>query len=79
MASSKSIFLSATRNDPDCQRIQRIVLAASGPEPIRKSQEVFFVDCIEHLHHGALNDLVLECGDAQWTLPPIGFWYISPP
>jgi len=52
------------RGDPDCQRVQRIVLSASGPEPVRKSQEVYFVDGIEHLHDGALNDLVLQRRDA---------------
>jgi hypothetical protein len=67
------------RGDPDCQRVQRIVLSASGPEPIRKPQEVYFVDGIEHLHDGALNDLVLQRGDAQRTLSSIRFCNISSP
>jgi len=29
--------------DPDHQRVQRIVLAALGPEPVRKPEEVFLV------------------------------------
>jgi hypothetical protein len=67
------------RRDPDCQRVQRIVLSASGAEPVRKSLEVFFVDGIEHLHDGALNDLIPQRGDAQWTLSSIRFWNISSP
>jgi hypothetical protein len=54
------------------------VLAASGPETIRKAQIVVLIDGIEHLPHGALDDLVFKGGDAQWTLPPIGFRNISP-
>jgi hypothetical protein len=45
-----------------------------GRNPVRKSQEVFLVDCVEHLHHSALNDLVLQCGDPQLALAPIGFF-----
>ena len=32
-----------------------IVLTASRSEPIREPQENLFVDCIQHLHHSALN------------------------
>jgi hypothetical protein len=32
--------------DPDYQRIQRIMLAAFGSEPIRETEEVFLVDCV---------------------------------
>ena len=53
--------------DTDGQRVQRIVLSASGPEPIRKAQEIFLVDGVEHLHHSPLNDLVLQRGDPQGT------------
>ncbi|RZU38971.1 hypothetical protein BDD14_0289 [Edaphobacter modestus] len=67
------------RSDPDCQRVQCIMLSASGSESVRKSQEVCFVDCVEYLRYGALNDLILQCGDPQRALPPIGFRNVSPP
>src|SRR5450631_1100833 len=57
------------------QRVQRLMRAATGPEPIRKAFEVNLIDLIEDRHHGLLNDFVLQCRDAQWTLPPIGLRY----
>jgi site-specific DNA recombinase len=60
------------------QRVQRIVLAAPRPKPIRESQKVLFVDCIEHRHHCLLHNLVLQRGDPQWPLPAIGFWDVCP-
>ena len=54
------------------------MLTASRSEPIREPEEVFFVDCVEHLHHCTLNDLIFQCGDPQRALPPIGFWYVTP-
>ena len=30
--------------DPDNKRVQRIVLAAFGSEPVRESEEIFLVD-----------------------------------
>src|SRR6266550_5093466 len=53
------------------QRVQRLMRAASGPEPVRKAFEVDLVDLIESRHHGLLNDFVLQCSDAQRTLLPV--------
>jgi hypothetical protein len=64
--------------NPDRQSVQRIVLTASRSEPVREPQEIFFVDCIQHLHHSALNDLIFQRGDPQRALPPIGFWDVAP-
>ena len=64
--------------NPDSQSVQRIVLTASRSKPVREPQEVFFVDCIQHLHHSALNDLIFQRGDPQRALPPIGFWDVAP-
>jgi predicted P-loop ATPase/GTPase len=51
--------------DPDRERVQRIVRAASGSEPVREPDEVRLVDRVEHLHDGTLEDLVLQRRDAK--------------
>ena len=55
------------------ERVQRVVLTASGSKPIRESQKVLFVNRVEDRHDGMLNDFVLQGGDAQRTLSPIRF------
>jgi len=65
--------------NPDGQSVQRIMLTASWSESVREPEEIFFVDCVQHLHHGALNDLIFQRGDPQRALPPIRFWDVSPP
>src|SRR5207244_12762636 len=52
-------------------RVQRIVLAAPGPEPIREAEEVRLVDAAQHPDDGALGNLVLQAGDAERPLPPV--------
>jgi hypothetical protein len=47
------------RLDSHRQRIQRLMRAASGSEPIRKAFEVHLVNLIEDGHHSLLNNLVL--------------------
>ncbi len=64
--------------DPDSERVERIVGATAGSEPVREPEEVFLVDRVQHLDHRALDDLVLQRGDAEWTLPPVGLWYVVP-
>jgi hypothetical protein len=64
--------------NPDSQGVQRIVLTASRSEPVREPEEVFFVDCVQHLHHSTLNDLIFQRGDPQRALPPIRFWDVPP-
>ena len=63
--------------DAHCQRVQRLMRAATGPEPVRKAFEVDLVDLVENRHHSLLNDFVLQCCDAQRTLPPVGLRYID--
>ena len=52
------------RLDSVRERIQRVVLAASGSEPVTKSQELRLVDRREEGDHGCLDDLVLDGSDA---------------
>src|SRR5579863_9556442 len=58
--------------DPHSQRIERLMRAATGPEPIRKAFEVHLIDLVEYGHHGLLNNFVLQRRNAQRTLPPVG-------
>src|SRR5450755_4141362 len=57
------------------QRVQRLMRAATGPEPVREAFEVDLIDLVEDRHHGLLNDFVFQCRDAQWTLPPVSLRY----
>ncbi len=58
--------------EPDEERVQRIVLATSRPEPIGEAQEVVLVDGVQHLDRRSLDDLVLQRGDSERSLPPVG-------
>src|ERR1700676_110695 len=64
--------------DPNRQRIQRIMRAAPGPEPVGETEKVLLVYGVQHLHHRPLDDLVLQRGDAQRALPPVRFRYVHP-
>jgi hypothetical protein len=55
------------------------VLAAPRPEPVREPDEVRLVNRVEHFHHRALDDFVLDRRDSQWPLPPIRFGDELPP
>ncbi|KMY28612.1 hypothetical protein AA993_22495 [Pseudomonas putida] len=63
----------------DRQRIQRIVLATSRPKPIRETQKVLFINRIQNGNDCLLYDLVLQRGNAQRTLPAVGFGNVDPP
>ena len=46
------------------ERIQRMMRAASGSEPIGEAEEVLLVDGVEHLDDGSLEEFVFQCGNA---------------
>src|SRR5262245_29197662 len=52
---------------------------AIRPEPVGKALEVDLVYLIEDRHHSLLNDFILQCRDAQWTLPPISLRNVDSP
>jgi hypothetical protein len=65
--------------DPERERIQRLMRAATRPEPIRKAKEVRLIDGVQHFDHRPLEDLVLQRSDPERPLPPVGLRYEHPP
>src|ERR1700722_2291408 len=49
------------------------------PESVAEAEEVFLVDRIQHVGHGALNDLVLQRRHRQRPLAAVRFGYVNPP
>src|SRR5216684_2688191 len=60
------------RQQSRVQRIQRLMLAAPRPEPVRKAEKIRFVDGIQHLDRRALDDFVFQRRDSERSLPPVG-------
>ena len=60
--------------DAHRQRVQRLMRAATGTEPVREALEVDLIYLVEDRHHGLLNDFVLQRRDAQRTLPSVSLW-----
>jgi hypothetical protein len=65
--------------DPDHQRIQRIVLAAPGSEPVREPQEIFLINLAQYGGGCSLDDLVLERRHGERALPAVGLRYVTTP
>src|SRR5206468_11159578 len=61
----------ASRFDPDRQRIQRVVRAASRAKPVRDAEKVLFVNRAQHVDDGTLDDFVFQRGNAERPLPPV--------
>src|SRR5262249_9155430 len=57
--------------DADVERIQRVMLVAARPESVGEAKEVLLIDAVQDRHEGALNHLVLERGDPQWSLSSV--------
>jgi hypothetical protein len=67
------------RLDRGRERIQRMMLAAPRPKPIRESEEILLVDRVHHLDHRALDDLVLHRRDAKRSLSTVGLGDVRSP
>ena len=65
--------------DRDRERIQRIMLRAPRPEPVREPEKVLLVYGVQHLDHRPLQDLVLQPGDTERPKPPVRLRYEHPP
>ena len=53
------------------QGVQRIVLAASGAEPMGEPGEIRFVDGVRHSHRRPLDDLVFQSGNTEGAQAPV--------
>jgi hypothetical protein len=60
------------------QRIQRLMLAASRTKSIREAEEVLLIDMVEDGDHCMLDDLVLQGGDPERTLPSVALLDVDP-
>jgi hypothetical protein len=58
------------------QCVQRLMLAAPWPKPIRETAKVHLVNGVQHLDHGTLDNLVLERRNAERPLPPVRLRYV---
>ena len=58
------------RSDPNRQRIQRLVRTTSRSKSIGESQKVLFVDRVQHLDRGTLDDLIFQRRNPEWAKPP---------
>jgi hypothetical protein len=58
--------------------IQRVVLVSSRSETIGEAQEVHLVDLVEHRDDRQLDDLILQGGDAERSLSPVGLCNVGP-
>ena len=59
-----------------CERIQRIVLAAPGSEPVAEPQELRLVDRREDCNHRCLDDFVFQGSNAERPLFAIRLGYV---
>jgi len=55
------------------------MLVPAWTEPVGEAQEVFFVDMVKDRHHGLLDNLVLQCRDAQRPEFAIRLGNVGPP
>jgi len=60
-------------HDPDCERVQRIMRAASGSKTVREAEKIRLVNRVEHLDDRTLDKLVLQRGDPEWPQTAIRF------
>jgi hypothetical protein len=64
---------------PDHQGIQRIVLAAPGPETVREPEQDFLIELVQYGGGCNLHNLVIKRRHGERSLPSVGFRYIPTP
>src|SRR5437763_13707982 len=67
-----------SRQQTRVERVQRLMLASPRSEPVRKTEKIRFVDGVQHLDRGTLDDLVFQRRHSERSLPPVGARYIHP-
>src|SRR4029450_12981057 len=72
------VHLCAVDSGDEC--VQRIVLAALGPEPVREAEEVVLVDRVQHRASRLLDEsLSSSAAIASGALPTISLRYVMSP
>src|SRR5207245_955215 len=69
--SASRIQLHLLAGDADHQCVQRIVLTALGPEPIREPEEILLVDRVQQCAGRPLDDFVFQGGYRERALSAI--------
>src|SRR5215470_2259227 len=67
-----------SRQQSRVERVQRVMLAASGTEPVGETEKIRFVNGVQHLDRGALDDLVFQHRYSKRSLPPVGLGDVHP-
>src|SRR6266853_3143718 len=67
-----------SRQQSRIERVQRLVLASPGPEPIGEFEKIRFVDSVQHFDRRALNDLVFQHGHSERSFPPVALVDVRP-
>ena len=69
----------ALAHDRRMERRQSLMRVSPRPEAVGEPEKVDFVDRAQHLADRALDDLVLQGRDAEWTPTAIGFREVDTP
>src|SRR5437588_8646877 len=67
-----------SRQQSRVERVQRLMLASPRSEPVRIAEKIRFIDGVQHLDRGALDDFVFQRRHSERSLPPVGLGYIHP-
>jgi site-specific DNA recombinase len=67
-----------SRQQSCVQGIQRLVLASPWTEPVGEAEKIRFVDGVQHLDCGTLDNLIFQCRNSQRPSPPISFGDVHP-
>src|SRR5882672_6962841 len=67
-----------SRQQSRIERVQRLMLASPGPEPIRESEKIRFIDSVQHFDRRALDDFVFQRRNSERPLPPVGLGDVHP-
>src|SRR6202023_3718509 len=66
------------RQQSGVERVQRVMLASPRSETVRKTEEIRFVDGVQHLDGRALDDLVFQRRNSERSFPPVALVDIRP-
>src|ERR1700680_2166104 len=67
-----------SRQQSRIERVQRLMLASPGPEPIGESEKIRFIDSVQHFDRRALDDFVFQRRNSEQPLPPISLRDVHP-